>query len=459
MKKILNILTLTITLFLVNCGGDDEIQPVDPQIQSLEEILVGVKWCLSNQDEDGFKLLTNGDFVITKKCISNETLGKWILDSNLIKYSYIDNSIQTTVLWGQITEYSVNQVKILINNSSTSTSEAIYSPTSEDVYGCIDSSAFNYNPLSTCDDNSCRFQMTYIPDDNFEQLLIDLGHDDILDDSVITKNISSLIFLNFDNSHKVYNFTGLEDFISLNHLNINFCCVQNINIENNVNLKKIYFNNNEYLESIQINNCSNLEVLSINHGLLEDNEKTLSSLSINNCTSIKDISIGFTKITNLNFSNYSNLETLSIANNQLTNLDVSYCSNLKDLFCEDNQLTSLNISGCSNLENLLCFNNQLINLDINSCFNLQQLWCWNNMLTSLNASSNSALYSLVCRNNQMTNLNLQNGNNTIFTTISTENNLQLGCIRVDDATWSTNNWLGGGWFSFDPQHYFSENCP
>ena len=33
-------------------------------------------------------------------------------------------------------------------------------------------------------------QNTYVPDDNFEQRLIDLGYDDTLDDFVLTQNIS-----------------------------------------------------------------------------------------------------------------------------------------------------------------------------------------------------------------------------------------------------------------------------
>ena len=33
-------------------------------------------------------------------------------------------------------------------------------------------------------------QKTYVPDNNFEQALIDLGYDDVLDDSVPTANIS-----------------------------------------------------------------------------------------------------------------------------------------------------------------------------------------------------------------------------------------------------------------------------
>ena len=33
-------------------------------------------------------------------------------------------------------------------------------------------------------------QQTYVPDDNFEQALIDLGYDNILDDYVTTANIN-----------------------------------------------------------------------------------------------------------------------------------------------------------------------------------------------------------------------------------------------------------------------------
>ena len=37
---------------------------------------------------------------------------------------------------------------------------------------------------------------TYVPDDNFEQALIDQGYDDVLDDYVLTENISDLTTLN-----------------------------------------------------------------------------------------------------------------------------------------------------------------------------------------------------------------------------------------------------------------------
>ena len=38
-------------------------------------------------------------------------------------------------------------------------------------------------------------QVTYIPDDNFEQALINLGYDNILDDYVLTANINTITHL------------------------------------------------------------------------------------------------------------------------------------------------------------------------------------------------------------------------------------------------------------------------
>ena len=39
-------------------------------------------------------------------------------------------------------------------------------------------------------------ELTYIPDNNFEQALINLGFDDILDNNVLTKSIDTITNLN-----------------------------------------------------------------------------------------------------------------------------------------------------------------------------------------------------------------------------------------------------------------------
>ena len=42
-------------------------------------------------------------------------------------------------------------------------------------------------------------QKTYVPDNNFEQALIDFGYDNVLDDSVFTSNIAGVKYLNVSN--------------------------------------------------------------------------------------------------------------------------------------------------------------------------------------------------------------------------------------------------------------------
>ena len=60
-------------------------------------------------------------------------------------------------------------------------------------------------------------QNTYVPDDNFEQAIIDLGYDDVLDDYVLTINISGVTYLDVDNKN-ISNLTGIEGFSALSFL-------------------------------------------------------------------------------------------------------------------------------------------------------------------------------------------------------------------------------------------------
>ena len=80
---------------------------------------------------------------------------------------------------------------------------------------------------------------TYVPDDNFEQALINLGYDNALDDYVTTANISTVTSLDV-NSQNISDLTGIEDFIALEYL---FCYnnqLTNLNVSNNPALHHLY---------------------------------------------------------------------------------------------------------------------------------------------------------------------------------------------------------------------------
>ena len=69
------------------------------------------------------------------------------------------------------------------------------------------------------------------------------------------------------------------------------------------------------------------------------------------------------------------------------------------------------------------------------------------------------MFKINLHNNNLSSLDLRNGNNTAFYHLHCENNPNLTCISVDDASWSTANWITNqSSFGIDTQHYFSENC-
>jgi hypothetical protein len=151
MKKLLLIL-LCLPLVFSTCSKSDVAQ----QPQSLEDVIVGIEWCLTNDNKDGFLMSEDGKFYRTEKCQPNIHMGDWIIDCKLIKYKYTENSQEITSLFGEVTEYSDTQVSLLPHNSSDNV-VFVYNLDTPDIFGCIDSTVTNYNPNADCDDGSCLF--------------------------------------------------------------------------------------------------------------------------------------------------------------------------------------------------------------------------------------------------------------------------------------------------------------
>jgi hypothetical protein len=86
---------------------------------------------------------------------------------------------------------------------------------------------------------------TYIPDDNFEQTLINLGYDDVIDDYVDTSSISSVQQLNNSEwAGTIYDLTGVEDFISLTSLQADNMEVSQLDISNNIYIENLSIHSN-----------------------------------------------------------------------------------------------------------------------------------------------------------------------------------------------------------------------
>ncbi|MDG2398326.1 MAG: leucine-rich repeat domain-containing protein, partial [Candidatus Marinimicrobia bacterium] len=154
---------------------------------------------------------------------------------------------------------------------------------------------------------------TYVPDNNFEQALVDLGHDDALDNFVLIENIADLDSL--DVSEKEINdLTGIEDFAALTFLNCQTNQLTSLDVSANTALEFLTCDNNQ-----------------------------LTNLDVSNNTALTQLYCNENQLTTLDVSNNTALETLDCQQNQLTSLDVSVNAALTSLEVNDNQLTYLNM--------------------------------------------------------------------------------------------------------------------
>ena len=269
-------------------------------------------------------------------------------------------------------------------------------------------------------------QQTYVPDDNFEQALINLGYDNVLDDYVTTASIDTVDYLDVSNQN-IFDLTGIEDFTALEVLWCGLNPLTTLDVSNNTAL---YFLRTRYNQ--------------------------FTTLDVSGATSLTTLDCNDNNLTTLDVSSNILLEDLSCVSNQLTTLDVSTNTLLNVLECNLNQLTTLDVSTNTLLDVLYCGDNQLTTLDVSTNTLLEELECWSNNLTSLDIGSATSLTDLYCQSNQLTSLDVRNGNNMNMTLFST-NNANLYCIDVDDSAWSTNNWtMQNG--NIDGWSSFSANC-
>lgn len=233
-------------------------------------------------------------------------------------------------------------------------------------------------------------QNTYVPDDNFEQALIDKNYDSgILDDFVPTANINSITNL-IVNTKNITDLTGIEDFTALTNLSCSDNFLTELDITKNTALTSLVCDNNK-----------------------------LTSLDVTKNTALTNLACNNNLLTALDVTNNTVLTQLDCSSNKLIELDATKNVGLKQLNSAYNYFTSIDLSKNIALETLLLSFNELMSLDVSQ----------NTVLTLLNSS-----------HNQLISLNVKNTNNTNTTYFNTQSNPSLTCIEVDNATWSATNW-------------------
>ncbi len=167
-------------------------------------------------------------------------------------------------------------------------------------------------------------QTTTIPDADFEQALIDLGHDTApIDGVVTTANISGLISLDVSNKN-ISDLTGIEDFTNLRFLECYSNNLTALNVTQNIALQVLYCYSNAITGILDVSNNTGLVII-------DCWSNQITTLDVSLLTNLTDLHCGINQISTIIVSNAPNLERLTCNSNLLTTLDVTQNTNLIDL--------------------------------------------------------------------------------------------------------------------------------
>ena len=304
---------------------------------------------------------------------------------------------------------------------------------------------FNTLLLTACSFGAFS-QVVNIPDANFKAYLVGNTAINTNNDSEI--QVSEAAAFNgsiFANNLGITDLTGIEAFTSLDGLYCRDNNIGSLDISSNTALTYVDCQNTS-ISSLDVSNNTALTGLtcSINN---------LTSLDVSNNTALTAINCSNNDLTSLDVSNNTLLSNFSCDNNNLTSLDVTNNTALLYFVCYFNNIASLDLSNCTALAHFSCTANNLSSLDVSNNLSLGALYCSMNNLTVLDVSANTSLQVLRCDVNDLTALKVNNGNNLNFTTFIAYSNPNLTCIQVDDAAYSTANWM-----DIDATASFSEDC-
>ena len=156
----------------------------------------------------------------------------------------------------------------------------------------------------------------YIPDNNFEQALIDLGYDDVLDDLISIETAESITSLQIAEKN-ITSLEGIEGFKNLTFLGL--------------------YNNQ------------------------------IGQLDISSLTELTELDLTANNVSQIDVSQNLNLEILRLNGNQITEVNVSKNENLRELYLFGLGIESLDLSNNHSLTNLDISYTNLDFIDLSSC--------------------------------------------------------------------------------------------
>jgi len=251
-------------------------------------------------------------------------------------------------------------------------------------------------------------QYTQVPDPNFEQALIDLGYDDVLDGQFLTANVQNVLTLNVDEKN-IFDLTGIEAFVNLDQL---------FAFDNNIN-------------------TIDLSLLPSNLWTLDLTQNNLTDIDLSFIPNVVNLYLGTNNFNHIDASNLTNVFIFHVSGQNLTNLNLTNCSNLFSLGCLETSLQTLDLTTCTNLAYFNGHNSQFTSLDFSGNPEVESILAYENPLVNINLPDNPMLDLLGISNTLLTELDITHCPNLSFidfsytdiTQIDFSNNIALKSIN------------------------------
>ena len=247
---------------------------------------------------------------------------------------------------------------------------------------------------------SLNAQQTYVPDDGFEQYLIYFGLDDVLDNYVLTNNINNRQNLTLNAGwYDIEDLTGIEDFVNLRTLKLEYLSIEEIDLSNNHLLESLEITA-ENITQIDLSVLPNLKQVKL--GI------NVSEIDFSNNPLLEDVEI-YAGLAQIDFSQNPNLKKVIIYNAQLSNLDFSNNPLLKDVEIRA-PIAQIDFSQNPNLKKVIIYNAQLSDLDFSNNPSLQIIELWYSAITHININQNINLKEFRIFGGQLSEIDFSNNN-------------------------------------------------
>ncbi len=126
----------------------------------------------------------------------------------------------------------------------------------------------------------------------------------------------------------------------------------------------------------------------------------------------------------------------------LESLDISNNLSLNHLSCPINEIDTFISGDNTMLDFIQIGNNNLTSIDVSNLVNLNTFYCIMNQFNTIDLSQNTNIEKIGCSmNSQLETIDVRNGNNINITEFISTDTPNLTCIFVNDAVFSTENWL------------------